>query len=61
VRPQRTVRRIVSRIWQLWIAWAYGASFDRETEKHLPGAGLELVEARYVVDDLVKLITARRS
>jgi ubiquinone/menaquinone biosynthesis C-methylase UbiE len=61
VRPQRTVRRIVSRIWQPWIAWAYGASFDRETEKHLPGAGLELVEARYVVDDLVKLITARRS
>jgi ubiquinone/menaquinone biosynthesis C-methylase UbiE len=61
VRPQRTVRRIVSRIWQPWIAWAYGASFDRETEKHLAGAGLELVEGRYVVDDLVKLITARRS
>jgi ubiquinone/menaquinone biosynthesis C-methylase UbiE len=61
VRSQRTVRRIVSRIWQPWIAWAYGASFDRETEKHLAGAGLELVEGRYVVDDLVKLITARRS
>jgi ubiquinone/menaquinone biosynthesis C-methylase UbiE len=59
VRPQRTVRRSVSRVWQPWIAWAYGASFDRKTEKYLPEAGLELVESRYVVDDLVKLITAR--
>jgi hypothetical protein len=51
----------MSRIWQPWIAWAYGASFDRHTERHIPEAGLELVESRYVVDDLVKLLTARRS
>ena len=61
VRPRRTFRRILSRIWQPWIAWAYGASFDRHTERHITEAGLELVESRYVVDDLVKLITARRS
>jgi len=61
VRPRGTFRRILSRIWQPWIAWAYGASFDRHTERHIPEAGLELVESRYVVDDLVKLITARRS
>ena len=59
VRPRGTLRRIVSRIWQPWIAWAYGASFDRETERHVPEAGLELVESRYVVDDLVKLLTVR--
>jgi ubiquinone/menaquinone biosynthesis C-methylase UbiE len=59
VRPKGTFRRIVSRIWQPWITWAYGASFDRQTERHVPEAGLELVESRYVVDDLVKLITAR--
>lgn len=59
VRPNGTFRRIMSRIWQPWIAWAYGASFDRQTEQHVPKAGLELVESRYVVDDLVKLITAR--
>ena len=40
-------------------SWAYGASFDRETEKHIPEAGLELIESRYVVDDLVKLLVAR--
>jgi ubiquinone/menaquinone biosynthesis C-methylase UbiE len=59
VRPRGAVRRIVSRFWQPWIAWAYGASFDRQTERHIPTAGLELVESRYVVDDLVKLLTAR--
>jgi ubiquinone/menaquinone biosynthesis C-methylase UbiE len=59
VRPNGTIRRVMSRIWQPWIAWAYGASFDRETERHVPEAGLKLVESRYVVDDLVKLITAR--
>jgi|SRR5271156_3715319 len=59
VRPRRTFRRIMSRIWQPRIAWAYGASFDRETEKRVPEAGLELVESRYVVDDLLKLLTVR--
>ena len=59
VRPQGTFRRILSRIWQPWIAWAYGASFDHQTEKHVTEAGLRLIDARYVVDDLVKLITAQ--
>jgi ubiquinone/menaquinone biosynthesis C-methylase UbiE len=58
-RPTGTVRRIVSRLWQPWIKWAYGASFDRQTERHVPAAGLQLVESRYVVDDLVKLLTLR--
>jgi ubiquinone/menaquinone biosynthesis C-methylase UbiE len=57
VRPSGTLRRLMARIWQPWIAWAYGASFDRETERHVPEAGLDLVESWYVVDDLVKLIT----
>jgi ubiquinone/menaquinone biosynthesis C-methylase UbiE len=59
VRPRGTFRRIMSRIWQPWIGWAYGASFDRHTETHVPEAGLDLVESRYVVDDLLKLITVR--
>ena len=45
--------------WDPWIAWAYGASFERQTERHVPAAGLEIVENRYVVDDLVKLLTLR--
>jgi SAM-dependent methyltransferase len=58
VRPRRKWPRIVSRIWQPWIKWAYGASFDRHTEQHVPAAGLEILESRYVFDDLLKLITA---
>lgn len=59
VRPRGIVRRVTARIWQPWVAWAYGARFDRQTERHIPEAGLQLVESRYVVDDLVKLLTAR--
>ena len=59
VRPRGRLRRLISRIWEPWMGWAYGASFDRQTEKHIPEAGLDLVDARYVVDDLVKLVSAR--
>jgi ubiquinone/menaquinone biosynthesis C-methylase UbiE len=59
VRPKGIVRRLISYLWQPWIAWAYGASFDRHTEQYLPEAGLELVQSRYVVDDLMKILTLR--
>lgn len=59
VRPRGPFRRLLSRIWQPWIAWAYGASFDHDTERHIPAAGLELIDSRYVVDDLMKLLTVR--
>ena len=59
VRPTGRLRRFISRLWQPWIAWAYGASFDRNTERHVPEAGLEVVDSRFVVDDLLKMITVR--
>ena len=59
VRPSGVWRRFLAALWAPWIAWAYGASFDRNTEAHIRPAGLELVEARFVVDDLIKLIEAR--
>ena len=46
VRPRGTLRRILSRVWEPWIAFAYGASFDRQTELHIPAAGLEVDESR---------------
>jgi ubiquinone/menaquinone biosynthesis C-methylase UbiE len=58
-RPTRPLRRLIAKIWQPWVAWAYGASFDRRTELHVAEAGLELTEVRFVVDDLIKLISAR--
>src|SRR5215831_10363362 len=59
VRPQHTIRRALARLWEPWIGWAYGASFDRRTEEHVPEAGLVLVDARFVIDELVRLISAR--
>ena len=59
VRPQRPLRRAIAGLWEPWIGWAYGASFDHSTEELIPDVGLELVKAEYVVDDLVKMLTAR--
>jgi ubiquinone/menaquinone biosynthesis C-methylase UbiE len=58
-RPRGWLRRATTRIWEPWIGWAYGASFDRRTEEHIPEAGLQLLETRFVVDDLIKMISAR--
>lgn len=59
VRPTGRLRRFITRLWQPWIAGAYGASFNQQAALHVPAAGLELVESRFVVDDLLKLLTLR--
>lgn len=59
VRPQGRVRRVVAKLWEPWMKWAYGAGFDRETERYVPAAGLQVLESRFVVDDLLKFISAR--
>jgi hypothetical protein len=41
------------------MAWANGAGFDRMTEHHVRELGLEVLEARFVVEDLIKLVLAR--
>jgi ubiquinone/menaquinone biosynthesis C-methylase UbiE len=58
-RPSGGFRRALTKFWEPWAAWAYGASFDRNTERHVPKAGLELKQSRFVSDELIKLITAR--
>ena len=59
VRPTGAWRGAIARLWEPWMKWAYGAGFDRRTEENVPHAGLELVEARFVVDDLIKLLVVR--
>ncbi len=61
VRPQGRFRRWIARLWEPWMQWAYGAGFDRQTEKHVREAGLDLAQARYVVPDLIKLLCVLRS
>lgn len=59
VQPRGAVRGTIARLWQPLAAWAFAARFDRRTEESIPTAGLELLESRYVVYDLIKLTTAR--
>ena len=42
------VRRAITKIWEPWVRWAYGAGFDRHTEEHVPEAGLQLVASQFV-------------
>ena len=58
-RPRGALRRALTKIWEPWVFWAYGAGFDRRTEEHAVAAGLEILESRFVVDDLIKIIAAR--
>jgi ubiquinone/menaquinone biosynthesis C-methylase UbiE len=58
-RPSGRVRRALTRAWEPWVYWAYGAGFDRQTEKRAPEAGLQLFESRFVHDELIKLLGAR--
>jgi hypothetical protein len=48
----------MTRVWESWVYWAYGASFDRQTERQAPAAGLKLFESRFVHDELIKLLGA---
>ena len=61
VRPTGAFRQVMARLWEPWMRFAYGAGFDRRTEAHVTEAGLEVVEARFVVDDLVKYLILRRA
>ena len=59
VRPKGMLRGAIARLWEPWMAWAYGAGFDRRTEEFIPEAGMRVVESRFVVGDLIKLIHCR--
>ncbi len=54
-----SLRRFVMRLWAPWVRWVYGAGFDRQTERYIPEAGLELLEKRFVYRDTIKLIVTR--
>jgi ubiquinone/menaquinone biosynthesis C-methylase UbiE len=58
-RPTDPFRRAITKLWEPWVHWAYGASFDRNTELYIPAAGLQVTDSRFVVGDLIKLITAQ--
>lgn len=56
---RRPWKRFVMRLWAPWVRFAYGATFDRHTEQYVPRAGLEIVDDRFLFEDIIKLIVAR--
>jgi ubiquinone/menaquinone biosynthesis C-methylase UbiE len=56
---QRPLKRFVMRLWAPWVRFAYGATFDRDTERYVEQAGLELVEKRFVFDDIIKFLVLK--
>jgi ubiquinone/menaquinone biosynthesis C-methylase UbiE len=59
IRPTGALRSFIARLWEPWMAFAYGAGFDRRTQAHLRDLGFEIVESRFVVDDLIQMIEVR--
>ena len=53
------LRRFVMRLWAPWVRWMYGATFDRRTEQYVEAAGLEMVEERFLFEDIIKLLVLR--
>ena len=53
-------RRLIMRLWAPWVRWAYGAGFDREPHRHVEPAGLVLAEDRFLIDDVVRYLVARK-
>jgi ubiquinone/menaquinone biosynthesis C-methylase UbiE len=53
------LKRFVMRLWTPWVRLVYGAAFDRNTEQHVEAAGLELVEERFLFNDIIKLLVLR--
>jgi len=47
------------RAWSPWISYVYGASYDNRFEDLTAAAGLEVLDERYVLKDMVKLFVAR--
>ena len=60
VYSEDPVRRLIMRLWAPWVRFAYGAAFDRHTERYVSDAGLEVSDARFVYHDMIRLIVVRR-
>ena len=46
-------------IWAPWVRAVFGAAFDRDTERYISDAGLELLERRFLVSDVIRLLVLR--
>src|SRR5450830_1859746 len=60
-RPTGAVRIAITKIWEPWVYWAYGAGFDRHTEEYVPKAGLQVVDSQFVSREFIPTRTTQPS
>ena len=58
-RPSGGLRLLLTKLWEPWAKWAFGASFDRRPEKHFAQAGLKMVRKTFLVDELIAMMEAK--
>lgn len=56
---ENPLRRFIMKLWAPWVRFAYGAEFNRNTERYLEAAGLDLVDKQFLYKDVIKLLTAK--
>ncbi len=56
---QRPFKRFIMALWAPWVKWMYGATFNRKTEQYAEAAGLELIEERFLFQDIIKLLVLK--
>jgi ubiquinone/menaquinone biosynthesis C-methylase UbiE len=55
--PRSPLRRRLTRMWQPWVSWAFGAKLDEDVELELSEASLIVTRSRYVTGT-IKLVEA---
>ena len=58
-RSRRPWRRAAMAAWEPWARWAFGADFDLDLDAAIEESGLSVIESRYLVDDIIRLVRLR--
>ena len=56
---KKPLKKFIMKLWAPWVRWMYGATFDRDTERYLDAAGLDLIEERFLCGDIIKLLVVK--
>ncbi|SEO82980.1 class I SAM-dependent methyltransferase [Aquisalimonas asiatica] len=56
---RRPWRRALTRLWQPWARWAFGADLTMDLDPILACAPLTVLSDRYLVSDTIRLVTLR--
>lgn len=61
VLSRQKVRRAWMKMLSPYVRWLYGASFEKDVSGKLKEAGFSLIEERFLLSDIVKLVVAQKA